>query len=258
VPRRASTGRATCCERWYLQYLHEKSDVQPTDAYLSGVSPSETTTALPPITPDTTESLALGVSWDWPVVRGSGFQTKGHSHRAWIFTSNTAWGSDLDFSQSYLASRWSTIRGDRWKFLLRGEIGYSDARVVESVIDTDQGPAPVSITRLPYTYRFKAGGSQSVRGYGFESLSDNNIGSNHIITASAEIEFKFRENWSAAVFFDLGNAFNDWSNPSLKKGAGVGIRWYSIAGPIRFDVAQAMDEPGKPWRFHFTIGSPLL
>jgi translocation and assembly module TamA len=69
---------------------------------------------------------------------------------------------------------------------------------------------------------------------------------------------KFLENWSAAVFVDVGNAFNDWAEPKLKLGAGVGLRWYSIAGPIRIDIAQGMDLEGKPWRVHFTIGTPLL
>ena len=79
-----------------------------------------------------------------------------------------------------------------------------------------------------------------------------------MVSASAEVEMKFLDNWSAALFFDIGNAFNDWSNPALKKGAGIGLRWYSIAGPIRVDLAQGMDLTGKPWRVHFTIGTPLL
>jgi translocation and assembly module TamA len=69
---------------------------------------------------------------------------------------------------------------------------------------------------------------------------------------------KFLENWSAALFIDIGNAFNSWSDPELKKGVGLGVRWYSIAGPIRVDVAQASDLADKPWRIHFTIGTPLL
>jgi translocation and assembly module TamA len=36
------------------------------------------------------------------------------------------------------------------------------------------------------------------------------------------------------------------------------VRWYSIAGPIRIDVAQALDLEDRPWRIHFTIGTPLL
>ena len=116
----------------------------------------------------------------------------------------------------------------------------------------------LGITQLPNLYRFKAGGSRSVRGYGFEELSDYDLGSNNIFTASAEVEMKFLESWSAAAFFDIGNAFNDWDNPNLKKGVGVGIRWYTIAGAIRVDYARAVDFEGKPWRVHFTIGIPLL
>jgi translocation and assembly module TamA len=143
-------------------------------------------------------------------------------------------------------------------------VGYTDALVdnLTITVPTPEDPGGIqvdlSVTQLPNFYRFKAGGSQSVRGYAFESLSNNDIGSNHIITASVEAEFRFRDNWSAAAFFDIGNAFNDFSDPDLHKGAGVGIRWYSIAGPIRVDVAQAIDFEGRPWRIHFTIGTPLL
>jgi translocation and assembly module TamA len=182
----------------------------------------------------------------------------GRTHRAHVFTSSTALGSDLDFTQAYFSSRWNALWSDRWKFLIRGEVGYTDADVLEREVDADGRPALLSVTELPYLYRFKAGGSQSVRGYGFEDLSNNNVGSNNIITASAELEYRFLDDWSAAVFFDTGNAFNDWDEMKLKKGVGVGIRWYSIAGPIRLDFATALDEPDRPWRIHFTIGTPLL
>jgi len=256
--RSLKSGQQQIFEHWYLQYLRERTNFNPTDEEtpeIGGVFNSGD--ELESLGSDN-ESTSIGVSWDWPVVRGNGFATVGHSHRARLFTSNTAWGSDLDFSQAYLSSRWNAIWHDRWKILLRGEIGYSDAHVFERLVEAGDELIRISATELPYAYRFKAGGSQSVRGYGFEDLSNNNIGSNHIVTASAEIEMRIRENWSAAVFFDAGNAFNEWDTMKLKKGAGVGIRWYSIAGPIRLDFAQALDEPGKPWRIHFTIGSPLL
>jgi translocation and assembly module TamA len=251
-------GHQQIFERWYLNYLWENSNFrraeQPAPELAQAVGPGENLE----YRSITSETLSAGVSWDWPVIRGSGFETVGHSHRAWIFTSNSAWGSDIDFTQAYLSTRWTGIRGNRWKFLLRGEVGYSDARVEERSIETDDGPIELSLTELPYAYRFKAGGSQSVRGYGFEDLSDNNIGSNNIVTLSAEIEMLLRESWSVAAFLDAGTAFNDWSAATLRKGVGMGIRWYSIAGPIRLDFARAIDEQGKPWRLHFTIGSPLL
>jgi translocation and assembly module TamA len=118
--------------------------------------------------------------------------------------------------------------------------------------------ADLSVTRLPVLYRFKAGGSRSVRGYSFESLSNNGIGSNNVITASAEVEMLFRPNWSAAVFVDSGNAFNDWGDIELKSGVGLGLRWYSIVGAMRLDIAHPLDIEGDPWRLHFTIGTPLL
>ena len=69
---------------------------------------------------------------------------------------------------------------------------------------------------------------------------------------------KFLDNWAASLFYDIGNAFNDWGDPDLKRGAGIGLRWYMIAGSLRVDYAQALDFPGKPWRWHLTIGTPLL
>jgi translocation and assembly module TamA len=245
-------------ELWYVQYLRERANLTPVDEVSAGFSGRQiAANEFDQLSRDN-ESLSLGVSWNWPVVRGSGFETVGHNHKARVFTSNTAWGSDIDFTQLYISSKWNTIWHDRWKFLLRGEVGYSDARVYEQFVQVGDELIELSVTELPSAYRFKAGGSQSVRGYGFENLSNNNVGSNNIVTASAELELRFREDWSAAVFFDLGNAFNDWDSTTLKKGAGAGIRWYSIAGPIRLDFARAINEPDQPWRIHFTIGTPLL
>jgi len=245
-------------ETIYTEYLRESIDynLDPTD-------PPELVSLLAldaggiPLA-RTEKSLLIGISYDLPDIRGNGFATVGQRHRAWAFTSNEAWGSDADFSQFYISSRWNFIKGQRWKFHLRGEIGYSDAKVDDVAIEFEDRLIEFSLTELPNLYRFKAGGSASVRGYDFESLSSNGIGSNNIITASAEVEYMFRPNWSLAAFFDVGNAFNDWGKVDLKRGAGVGFRWYSIAGPIRVDIAQGLDHPDKPWRIHFTIGTSLL
>ena len=206
----------------------------------------------------TDKTLSVGFDYDLVAIIGKGWKTEGHRERAWIFTSSKFIGSDRDFSQVYGSTRRSYLAGDRWKFILRAEAGYTDAKVSEFEIDIDGNPLPLSVTELPNFYRFRTGGSSSVRGYGFEELDDNQIGSNNILVASAEVEMKFLGSWSAAAFVDIGNAFNDWSNPQLKRGVGVGLRWYSIAGPIRIDVAQALDLIDKPWRIHFTIGTPLL
>jgi len=245
-------------ETMYGQYLREHIDYQ--------VDPADPPELIALLTDEadeiplgqTSTTLALGIEYDMPYIRGQGFETTGLHNRAWAFTSNEAWGSDSDFSQVYVSSRRNFLAGKRWKFLLRGEIGYSDARVSDLSLEIEDRLISLSVTHLPNLYRFKAGGSTSVRGYGFESLSDNNIGSNNIVTASAEVEMKFLQNWSVAAFFDVGNAFNDWNEINLKRGIGAGIRWYTIAGAIRVDVAKGLDLPDKPWRIHFTIGTSLL
>jgi translocation and assembly module TamA len=203
---------------------------------------------------------AMSIGYDYEVidVQGRRFRTEGDRYRAWVFHSDEAFGSTVEFTQLYLATRHSYIWTDNLKFHFRAEAGYTDAEVFEHTVTTAEGPVRIEQTRLPNFYRFKAGGSMSVRGYGFEELSNNDVGSNNILTGSVEIEYRFLNSWSAAAFFDIGNAFNDWSEPELKRGIGIGLRWYSFAGEIRIDVAQAVDYEDKPWRWHLTIGTPLL
>lgn len=203
-------------------------------------------------------TFILGIDWDWAEIRGNRFNTVGHHEKAWLFTSQKLWGSQRDFSQAYLSSRQNYLLSDKWKLLLWGEVGYSDAKIVEVQVVTPNDVLSVSLTEMPSLYRFKTGGSRSVRGYGFEDLSNNNVGSNNVLAASAEIEYQFIEDWSLAAFYDVGNAFNDWGKMDLKAGIGVGLRWYTLAGAIRLDVAQAQDLKDKPWQIHLTIGTPLL
>jgi len=255
--RNFKSGEQQAFETLFVQVLNSSDELEPIIGIPSPQSPSSNPD-YDGLFGETVKAVSAGFDYDLVAVYGKGWETDGHRERAWIFTSNTSFGSDRDFSQAYVSTRRNYLRGDRWKFLLRAEAGYTDAKVSANELLVDGIAVPLSITNLPNFYRFKAGGSNSVRGYGFEELSNNHIGSNHIVSASAEVEMKFLNNWSAALFFDIGNAFNDWSNPELKKGIGIGVRWYSIAGPIRVDVAQALDLVDKPWRIHFTIGTPLL
>ena len=241
----------------FVQYLNSNRSYQPIETEPPGTNPL--------LGPEfdrqfnrVDQAISLGIDADLVLISGKGFDTRGHRERASVFTSLKEFGSEISFTQLYISSRRSYVASDRWKFLLRAEVGYTDAEVNGFTIDTESGALELSVTRLPNFYRFKAGGSQSVRGYAFEQLSNNNVGSNNVVTASAEVEMRFLPTWSAALFVDIGNAFNDWSNPELKTGIGVGVRWYSIAGPIRVDVARALDFTDKPWRVHFTIGTSLL
>ena len=127
---------------------------------------------------------------------------------------------------------------------------------------TSVGLATNRFEDVPPSLRFFAGGDQSVRGYGYETLSPENdngvpVGGRYVMVGSAEYQYEFVDNWRAAVFVDHGNAVNDLFDP-LATGAGVGIRWVSPVGPLRLDVAKGLDpEFGGGWRIHFSMGPEL-
>ncbi|MBC7182018.1 MAG: outer membrane protein assembly factor, partial [Marinobacter sp.] len=115
---------------------------------------------------------------------------------------------------------------------------------------------------VPPSLRFFAGGDQSVRGYGYETLSPENdngvpVGGRYLMVGSVEYQYQFADKWRWALFVDHGNALNDLNDP-LATGAGVGIRWISPVGPLRLDVAKGLDpEFGGGWRIHFSMGPEL-
>ena len=241
-------------ETIFVQFTRESFDYRPGEGAAQDIQDIASDPRFSGLFRNTINSISVGIEWDWPAFSGSAFDIEGHREQAWLFTSNEAWGSEREFTQAYISSRRSYLYGDRLKLLLRAEAGFTDADVRKLSGTVDGEPFELSLTQLPDSYRFKAGGSASVRGYAFESLSDNDVGSNHIIAASAEIEYRVLPKWSVAAFADIGNAFNDWSERELRRGVGLGVRWYSIAGAIRVDVARGLDIEGRPWRLHFTVG----
>jgi translocation and assembly module TamA len=213
---------------------------------------------LEPYLQDETQTLALGASWRLFNVSGTGFQARGQVVNARLLGASESLGSDVSFAQAYLGARWHQLIGDRHKILLRAEAGYTEADVDELDLSLDDRTLRLSITELPERYRFKTGGDRTIRGYAFEALSTNRNGGNHLLAASAEYEYRIGENWSLAAFYDIGNAFNDFDRLKLKRGVGAGFRFYTVIGPVQVDFAQALDDAGKPWRLHLTIGTRLL
>ncbi|HWM89136.1 MAG TPA: autotransporter assembly complex family protein [Thermoanaerobaculia bacterium] len=160
--------------------------------------------------------------------------------------------SNASFLQAEAEGKLITSFADRFRFISRAQVGYTD---------TDQ------FRELPPTMRFFAGGDQSVRGFEYQALgpvdeAGNVIGGETLLTGSIELEYrflekwKFLEKWGIAAFYDAGNAMESFSG-SLERGAGVGLRWVSPIGPIRADVAWALTEPDRPLRFHLTVGPDL-
>ncbi|MEB6589416.1 MULTISPECIES: autotransporter assembly complex family protein [Pseudomonas] len=114
---------------------------------------------------------------------------------------------------------------------------------------------------IPPSLRFFAGGDQSVRGYDYQTLSPKNsdgdrIGGRYLVAGSVEYQYSLSEKWRLATFVDQGNSFNNLELPSLKTGVGFGVRWVSPVGPLRLDLAKALDDDGGI-RLHFSMGPEL-
>ena len=109
---------------------------------------------------------------------------------------------------------------------------------------------------VPETFLFRAGGDQSVRGYGYQDLGvregDAIVGGRYLLAGSAEYQYWFKPPWGVAFFVDAGNAADKLKDLKPEVGVGVGARWRSPVGPINVDVAYGLAV--KKVRLHFSLG----
>jgi translocation and assembly module TamA len=112
---------------------------------------------------------------------------------------------------------------------------------------------------VPESQQFRAGGDDSVRGYGYRSLGpivDGSVGSGNVMyTGSVELARPFVDSMPSlwgAVFVDAGNAGNSFDHLDPAVGMGVGLRWRSPVGPLRLDWAYGRQVHRS--RLHFSIG----
>ncbi len=156
-------------------------------------------------------------------------------------------GSDTNLVHGNVLLKGLTTLGQNHRFLGRLQFGGSATNGYQQ--------------NIPPSLRFFAGGDQSVRGYDYQSLSPTNnkgdkIGGRYLVAGSAEYQYSIAEKWRLATFIDQGNSFNSLELPSLKTGVGVGVRWVSPVGPLRLDLAHALDDDGG-FRLHFSMGPEL-
>jgi outer membrane protein insertion porin family len=114
----------------------------------------------------------------------------------------------------------------------------------------------------PIEDRFLLGGAMSLRGWGRHQISPVNesgdkTGGNSMLEAGAEWRFPIVGIFSAAVFSDIGNA---WEKPwnfnldNLLFNAGTGLRISTPVGPVRLDLATPIFENKFKAQFFITIG----
>ena len=134
-----------------------------------------------------------------------------------------------------------------------GRVWYGQARV-------ELGQVFMGSRRVvPESLKWRAGGDESVRGYGYRSLGPlaNGVvgGGISLFTASAELARPFIDSMPSlwgAVFVDAGNAATSFQALTPVYGIGVGVRWRSPIGPLRVDLAYGTEL--RKVRLHFSVG----
>lgn len=155
--------------------------------------------------------------------------------RGFFFSAVLEWAYPLfrvesDYIKSYLKYQAFFPVFSRWNFGLTARAG-------------------LGMGRIPIHERFFAGGSNSFRGEPFDHLGPEDPSSDKPVGGKATILFNFEVKFplsaalpalSGAVFFDIGNVFihrSDFSFGHLENALGLGLRYKTPFGPVRFDLA---------------------
>ncbi|WP_432745678.1 autotransporter assembly complex family protein [Methylobacter sp. G7] len=190
--------------------------------------------------------LVPGGSWLRSVSDSAMRPTRGHRLELNLAGSYKNPLSDVSFAQGSVAAVWMHLLPWGGTFIGRTEQG---AMLVDE------------FDRLPSSYRFYAGGMNSIRGYAYKELGAKDplghvVGGKFLSVVSAEYEHPVLDDWGLAAFIDGGNAFNP-DNIDIKAGAGLGVRWYSPIGPIRLDFAIPLNDADSSFQIHFAAGARL-
>jgi outer membrane protein assembly factor BamA/autotransporter translocation and assembly factor TamB len=176
------------------------------------------------------------------------------ANRGWFHSSSLqqgiqAIGSDLTYTR-YL--------GRTFYFKPIGRLVSASGVRIGSIWST-KGTAPFSVLDL----FFKAGGSQTVRGYKQDELSAANIGSvtlggTKLLIVNQELRVTIAKWLKGVVFADAGNTFGNAGIRlgELAVGLGFGVRINTPIAPLRIDLGFPVPRrPGDPlFRWHFSIG----
>ena len=184
---------------------------------------------------------ALVIDWHWyrRVVDDPLAPMDGNLTELKIGGTSKSLASDQDFVRSYARHQSWFALGERDVLSLRAEAGYT-----------------ASTTRLgiPQEYLFRVGGTQTVRGFAYQSIGHQEggavVGGRAMSTLSAEYTHWFG-GWGAALFVDAGAAADTAPTLQWYRGHGVGARWKSPVGPLALDVARGRGEPDT--RIHFAV-----
>lgn len=177
-----------------------------------------------------------------------------NTSRGWFHSSSwqqggTWLGSDFGYSR---------YMGRGFYFVPFGRV-VSASGIRVGVLGNMSGEAPIQVLDL----LFRAGGSQTVRGYAQDELSvalEDGLafGGTHLLVLNQEFRIRAGKWLQGVVFADAGRSFGDegFRMRDLAVGLGVGLRIVTPLAPLRIDMGFPVPrQPGEPrYRWHISVG----
>lgn len=119
----------------------------------------------------------------------------------------------------------------------------------------------VSRDTVPADRRFYAGGGGSIRGFKFQEVGEldedgDPLGGRSLLELSGELRARVFGDFGVVPFIDGGSAFTS-SVPdfdeTLRWAGGLGLRYFTGIGPVRFDIAFPLNKRDEDDDFQFYV-----
>jgi outer membrane protein assembly complex protein YaeT len=182
----------------------------------------------------------------------------GYTVDAHLEKAGRALRGDYDFVETILEGRYYAALGRHAVLAVKARGGSIGAPTGENL-------------KVPFYRRYWLGGATSLRGWGRFDVAPLSgglpIGGHTMAESSAELRAPVWGNFSAVLFADAGNVWNnawDFNLNDLRYDVGSGLRYMTPVGPLRFDFGYQLNPipgllvNGKPeprrFRVHFSIG----
>lgn len=201
--------------------------------------------ALPPDTvvqPGSHQALVAGVAWSRRRLDNLLFPREGHAVEVELGAALKGVVTDQTFIRTLVRGQRYFAVAARDVLVLRGELG--------AVVSKGGNSA------IPASLLFRAGGTDSVRGYSYRSIGNDINGTvyptRYLATGSVEYQHWLNQQWGAAVFYDVGTATDRWADRAFFQGIGGGARWRSPVGIINADLGYGLQR--HQIRPHLSLG----
>ena len=147
---------------------------------------------------------------------------------------------------------------------LRGYRGFggeeADRTVLASRLQLGSIVGP-DLDEVPASTLFFSGGGGSVRGQEYQSLgvdlpTGQRVGGRSFVNLSTEVRQRVTDSIGIVGFVDFGlvSPDSDFTGGDTHSGAGLGVRYATGIGPIRFDVGVPLSGPDDPTGVQVYIG----